>query len=166
MNTDESIAGVFACLLVMLAILLSVSFAVPAGAQESWPWSEFSKPAPKKVKRKPQVRAYVRRKRVRKAKPKTVDGFQCAREFSVTGRVKATKERAMKSAWAEFHGAVKFALGERYADDRFAKKPRFECARSTSETLTSKTIEAVGGGGVYRHRCHLRAIACKPPVSQ
>lgn len=148
-----------------------VVIATPATAQTAWPFSEFSNgnkvhKVHRKVKRKtkrrrrPQVRSYVRRQ-----KPNP-NGTICAREFMVTGQVKASKERAQRSAWSAFHGEVKFALGERYADDRFARKPRFECARSKSETLTSKTVEAVGiGGGVYRFRCRLRAVACKPPVT-
>jgi hypothetical protein len=145
----------------LICILLTLVIFAPARAAD-WPQSEWSKPAPPRSVAKPR-RRYKPRPRVKGATFRKINGFVCAREFKVTGDIKATEERAKESAWAAFHGEVKFELGERYADSRFAKRPRFECARSTSETLASKTMEAVGGSGVYRHRCRLRAVACKPP---
>jgi len=145
----------------IMCVLLTLVIFAPARAAD-WPESEWSKPAPPRaiVKHK---RRHKPRPRVKGATFRKLNGFVCSREFHVTGDIKANEQRARESAWAAYHGEVKFELGERYADARFARSPKFECARSTSETLTSKTLEAVGGAGVYRHRCRLRAVACKPP---
>ncbi len=157
---------------VLIATVLAVLIALPATAKElPWPKSEWKQPTqakkravhrrkPSRIKRKPQVDR--REPQVRGATFIKIDGFICAQEFKVFGQVKSNEARARRSAWTAFHRAVKFELGERFADGRFAKNVKFRCPESSSETLTNKAIEAIGGE-VKRVSCTLRALACQPP---
>jgi hypothetical protein len=152
----------------LIATVFAVLIALPASAKErNWPESEWNLNSvikkkvahrrPKRIKpsktRKSQVRGSVFTK---------FNGFVCAKEFKVFGQVKSNEARARRSAWTAFHRAVKFELGERFADERFAKNVKFRCPESSSETLTNKAIEAIGGE-VKRVSCTLRALACQPP---
>lgn len=173
----------------LIATIFAVLLVMPASAKEAnWPQSEWrSSGASKKnvtrrrakrvkrfKKRKPKVVAHRRSKRTKRSgnrQPQVrgsiftkLDGFVCAKEFKVYGQVKSSEDRAKRSAWSAFHRAVKFELGERFADARFAKNVKFRCPESSSETLTNKAVEAIGGQ-VKRVSCTLRARACQPPES-
>ena len=172
---------VFVLLAVAVAMLILVLVGVtPKAKAESWPYSEFSdtvagdRTQPRRY-RKPRVykRHKPRKRHSHGVHPGTVVRAWrkletppfCGRTFDVAGEIKATEERAKDSAWHQWHGIVKFHLGERYADIQHAKNAKFECARGSSETLTQKTLEALGQD-VYRYRCSLVATACKPPETK
>ena len=167
----------------LIATVLTVLLALPASAKErNWPESEWnSNPVikkkvahrrPKRIRRSKTRKTAKTRQTAKTPKtPKTqvrgsvftkVNGFVCAKEFKVFGQVKSNESRARRSAWTAFHRAVKFELGERFADERFAKNVKFRCPESSSETLTNKAISAIGGE-VKRVSCTLRAMACQPP---
>lgn len=171
----------------LIAAVLVVLLTLPASAKErSWPESEWNlKPVAKQKvahrrskrirrsrTRKPRKVAHRRSKGIKRSKTRKpqvrgsvftkLNGFVCAKEYKVFGQVKSNEDRARRSAWTAFHRAVKFELGERFADQRFAKNVKFRCPESSSETLTNKAIEAIGGGS-KRVTCTLRALPCQPP---
>ncbi|MGI9390884.1 MAG: hypothetical protein ACR2O1_12570 [Boseongicola sp.] len=173
----------------LIATVFAVLLVLPASAKElSWPQSEWnsnpvskqkgtnrrSKRIKRSKKRKPKVVAHRRSKHSKRSGKRTpqvkgsvftkLNGFVCAKEFKVYGQVKSNEVRARRSAWTAFHRAVKFELGERFADQRFAKNVKFRCPESSSETLANKAVEAIGGE-VKRVSCTLRALACQPPES-
>ena len=168
---------IFVLLAVAVAALILVLVGIsPARAERAWPQSEFSQhPVGHRYEREKPYRTPRKRKRgyTHGTHPQTVVKAWrrlevppfCARAFDVAGEIKATQERAKDSAWHQWHGLVKFHLGERFADIQHAKNAKFECARGSSETLTQKTLEAFGQD-VYRYRCSLIATACKPPESK
>jgi hypothetical protein len=174
-----AIAAIFAFGLIILVLVAGI----PKAKAEDWPYTEFSKTVAvvrattEKRRRYKRPRVYRKHKRrhTHGTHPATVvrawknlDGFknrECARAFDVAGEIKATEERAKDSAWHQWHGIVKFHLGERFADIQHAKNAKFECARGSSETLTQKTLEALGQD-IYRYRCSLVATACKPPETK
>ncbi len=137
---------------------------------DGWPNSEFNL-KPVIIKKAPVRRVHHRKKKRKPSKRKAkvlsaqfrdLNGFVCAKPVTVTGQVKATNKRAQASAWSQYHSTIKFALGERYADERFAKDVRWQCVRSRSESLVGKTLEAAGGS-VDRFRCQMSARPCMPP---
>lgn len=155
--------------------ILFVVLTMPAKAQvqPGWPNSEFGKYStsretvviPRKVRKirpRKKRRPVKRKKAVASAQFKSLNGFVCSKPVTVTGKVKSSEQRAQASAWSQYHSSIKFSLGERYADERFAKDVRWQCIRSRSESLVAKTAEAVGGS-VDRYRCQMSARPCMPP---
>ena len=172
--TNLIAAAAFLVSLIIVALLMIY----PVKAQ-GWPESEWRKPAQVQQLTRPRnhfppvSKGWKRKKRHTHGRhpAATVKAWRkleaplpfCGQSFSVAGEIKANESRAKDSAFHQWHGVVKWTLGERWADIQHAKNPKFECARSSSETLTQKTMEALGQD-IYRYRCSLVATACKPPV--
>lgn len=143
-----------------------------ARALDGWPNSEFSSTRDvvviprtvRKIRPRKKRRKVIKRRKpaVASAKFENLNGFVCGRPVTVTGQVKASEKRAQDSAWSQYHSSIKFSLGERYADERFARDVKWQCIRSRSESLVAKTVDAVGGA-VNRYRCSMTARPCQPP---
>ncbi len=153
-------------------VCLFVIVASPANATPpNWPHSEFSSTQdvvviPRTVRkvrpRKKKRTVKKRKKAIAAARFESLNGFVCCKPVTVTGQVKATEKRAQDSAWSQYHSSIKFSLGEKFADERFARDVRWQCIRSRSESLVAKTVDAVGGS-VNRFRCSMTARPCQPP---
>lgn len=104
----------------------------------------YRKPKPKRARRKPQVRAYVK---------KDDDGVQCKDLLTVIGDARPSEKAAREDADAVFMRAVRFRYGESWMEIENARDYAVRCARASITEIIGQTMV----------RCELKARPCRGP---
>lgn len=101
----------------------------------------------KPKRRKPQVRAYVKRER------EDDDGVRCKETLVVIGDARPSESGARDDAEAVFMRASRFRHGEAWMDPRNARDYAVRCARASITEIVGQVMV----------RCELKAKPCRPP---
>lgn len=98
-----------------------------------------------KKRRKPQVRAYVKRD--------DDDGVRCKDTLTVIGDARPSEQGAREDAEAVFMRATRFKYGESWMTIENARDYAVRCSRASITEIVGQVMV----------RCELRAKPCRPP---
>lgn len=99
-------------------------------------------------KRKPEVRAYVKREREHED-----DGIRCKETLTVIGDARPSEQGAREDAESVFMRASRYRHGESWMDPKNARDYAIRCARASITEIVGQVMV----------RCELRAKPCRPP---
>lgn len=154
-----------------IAILLATSVAACAADERSQPhWPETL--APVAVKKKPEVRGWVRHtpartivKREVVSKPEKItdpDIHHCKQPLTAVGDQALSEETARTAAEKHWMANVRWRDGEKYMDVKNARIIHMECSRSS----IPPTNGIVGQVIPNEHRCEIIARPCRPGLEK